>query len=173
MKRILAVVACAALWTAQAHADILQMRSGEYKRGKILRETPDEVLFDSENDGAIVEVKKSEISIIDRETVTAGGTGGLNFVSVAPKKQKAKPAAKPSFFERISKPTDAKEEAGAAKMFAPEQQSAMLDKAEKMFQDLMAKNPQMRQWLDDIVKNLDIKSKELDKVVEAAKDASS
>lgn len=158
------------MFSRMAYADILEMKSGEYKRGKILKETSDTFLFDSENDGSVVEVRKKDVSIMERDQAAGEKKGGLSFFSVAPKREVDRPA---SIWDRMMKPSATKKKDPLSDILSAEGQDRSWDKIEKLFQELLSKNPEWQKWLDDLMKNMDAKSGEMQKLFDAAKKASS
>ena len=142
------------------------MRSGGEKRGKILAEDDRQVLLDSETDGSVIEVQRSDISILEREDSEKRSTGGyLSFYSTVPKK-KRKPEPEPHYL------TGADSSVKASRMFATEsseEKPTAMDKLDTMFQDFMDKHPEIEKGLKGLMDKAIKDSSELDKLVAAAK----
>ncbi len=164
MRRI-AAIAFLLLWCGAAQADILKMKSGQTKRGKILAEDEKRILLDSETDGSVVDVPKSEISIFDREVSEGDREKGrfLNYYSASPKKK-----AKTIEPEKPSGP--AKRSALPRKFSLTSSASASFEKIETMIESwLMANHPEWTEWYTQLKERYAQKSLELDKLAAAVK----
>ena len=167
MKRAWVVFAALLLLPLSASADTLVLRSGQNKKGRVVHETDKQILFDSQTDGAVIEVQRSDISILDRDPGAAAeqNKGSVSFFTTSEKKKKR---AK-SFFdgpETGKEPTSTEEEARSE---GKPDQAAMFGVMENYFQDWLKKNPEMEKFLSELVQKFKGKSEDFDQAVEAAK----
>ena len=166
MRRAWAIATLLFTVASTAFADTVRLKSGEMKTGKVLVDSDDQVLLKSDEDGAVVEIPRRTISILERDP---GGQkkGGVGFVStVPPSKRIAWPAR--SFGEPLVKPKsgDATASGSYLKDF---DQAAAFGKLEEMFEAWMSKHPEFRKWFEDFADKSMKKNDELDKLVQSTK----
>ena len=157
-------------------ADTLVLKSGESKKGKVLEETEKSVLFNSQADGLVTEVPRSEIAIVDKD-VTSGSApakGSVQFFSVAPKKQEVK---KKSFFEMLEKEGgDATEKSLETKRSqegkeeAPDQ-AAVLQPLIKVIAGWLHNHPEAENYVQEWKERSKNNKEDLDKLAKTANEA--
>ena len=172
MRRSWVVLIVLLLAPSLAAADAVVLKNGKTKEGKIIEETDEHVLIDSKEDGMVMEVKRSDISIIDRAVEAGTPTkGSVGFFSTSPRKRKKK-----SWFPELAKedatvlPTDTQAESEPEKPGGMDQ-AGILSKLESYFQEWTQKNPETSRWMDGLIKSFKGKSDEFDRAVDAAKNS--
>ena len=172
MKALVRTALVLCLVCEPAFADTLVMKSGENKKGKILEETEKSVLFNSQADGVVTEVPKSDISIVDHDPAPGEPQKSKflsefsttvpkkRYQSLAIKKDEAPPDKDPlSFF---AKPGNKQ---------APSDQSASFQAFTKMIIDWLSAHPETQKLLPEWLGKLKSKEGELDKLAKVAKEA--
>ena len=170
MKPSLRTVFLFLLVCQTAFADTLVMKSGDNKKGKILEETDTKILFQSKAEGLVVEVPKSDISIIDRdESLKQKGFVQL-FSSPPPKKKKKRNWLDPEIpgaSEKNISPTK-KASASEEESFDPE---SAFQSVQKTLLDWLQTHPEAKKFIREWMKKFNGKSDEMDKLMRAAKEA--
>jgi hypothetical protein len=158
-----------------ALADTLVMKSGENKKGKIIEETEKAVLFNSQEDGAVIEVPKASIAIVDRDlqSGTPPPKGSVQIFSTPPKKKKNKilwelenpPAEKPSLAASSDGPAPVAPKidmGGQEKNF----QSFM-----KLIEDWVRNHPEAEKYIQEWMKKFAGNQGEVEKLIKVADEA--
>ena len=151
-------------------ADTLVMKSGESKKGKILEETEKTVLFNSAADGAVLEIPKSSVAIIDREVRSDSEPpkGSVQLFSAPPKKKKAKALTDrpPTTMDILlgKQPTEAPKKEIVHK-------ESSLNAMMKWIAEWLDSHPEAQKMVQEITDKLKTNQGEMDKVIKVAMDA--
>jgi len=169
------IAAAVMLWFLMAQtaamADVLKLKTGETKTGRILAESEGQVLF-QEMDGTVSELRSSAISIMDRSDVSGNG-GRVSFFTNSPRKKKKVVAPeKPSLLLTFpgSKPLD------PSASQAPSDEGvrdATFENLDKILQVWLEKHPEAQEWLEKAADKAIKNSAQLDELVAQAKKGAS
>ncbi len=158
-----------------ALADTLVLKSGENKKGKILEEGETKILFDSQKDGMVIEVPRSNISIVDRDEGLKQ-KGFLQTFSTSPKNKKIKK----NFWggedeeEKQSKTIFSESGVEAKPMFNVESSADhgfSFDSIEKMIDHWLQDHPETNKLIQEWKARFKDQSEDLEKMVRVAKEA--
>ncbi len=170
MRRPLLILVMVLLLCPTAWADILLMKSGEYKRGKILKETEDEILFKSENDNAIVVVRRPTISLIEKETPPEQmeSKGSLSMISAVPMKKS--PVEKRDWLPAGGK-NEKVDPIKDQSLLKDVDQSKLMDQLEAFLQKALTKYPQLSGWYTELKAKTENNKQEMEKLSKIAEGA--
>ena len=168
VKFVAALLVCVFLSQSVVLADMLRLKSGLTKTGRILAESEGQILF-QEMDGVVSEVPASSVSIMDRSDVSGNG-GKVSFFTNSPRKKKktfalTRPQATP--------PLETSRGPGASDTSAKKDlQEASFDNFDKLLQVWLEKHPETKVWFEKAAEKAVQNSAQLDELAAKARENS-
>ena len=170
MKRAVIIFTLLFLTAGSSWADTIVLKSGENKKGNIIEEGSDKILFNSTTDGAVIEIPRSDITILDKDPSSGSiaKKGSVSFFTEAPKKAREKRTRQVLHVNGDSSVQAVEEEV------VPDKKDLLADVAsitslEEYIDEWLKDHPEAKKIVDDFKKKFQANSDELDKAIVSAK----
>ena len=168
--RAVAAVLLMIFLSQPAFADILKLKSGEKKEGRILAQSDGIILF-QDKEGLVSEVPDSNVSIIDRSGTDAK-VGRLSFYTSSPQPKKKKTAKPPSAGGFQPDYSAILGNSGKKALSEDKAESFQFEMMDKMLQAWLDKHPEALKFLETAASKAIKNSANLDDLVTEAKKGS-